>query len=105
MPPTTFDEYYEPRPWRCDECRRVLGVVMRDTNHMRLLWVFRVDRADDELPTISLLRNPHRGLFVVHGVGYCKGVECSQCECINEWAGNKQSFDRLMKRYQVKEQV
>jgi len=103
MPPTTFDETYEPRAWTCGECRRILGVVMRDTSRVRRLWVFSFDRFGDDLPATSMLRNPPRGLFRVHGDYACDGVECSRCGAINEWAGNKESFDKLMERYPIKE--
>ena len=63
MPQTNFDETYDPRLWRCEECRRVLGVVMRDTNRVRRLWVFILDRSDNKVPPTAVLRNPPTGLF------------------------------------------
>ena len=98
MPPT-LDETYEPRPWRCDECRQILGVVMRDTNRIRRLWVFRVDRNDEAMPHTFILRNAPRGLYKVHGVDQCQGVECSKCGAINEWLMNKEAYQRLMVRF------
>jgi len=98
MPPT-LDETYEPRLWRCDECRRVLGVVMRDTNRIRKLWVFRVDRHEDDVPKTFTLRSRPRGLFKVHGLNSCQGVECSICGALNEWTPSKEMFDALMSHY------
>ena len=105
MPQTNLDKSYEPRMWRCDECRRVLGVVMRDVNRVRRLWVFTLDRSDNQIPPVEVLRNPPKGLFKVHGVDSVSrpgGIECSICGALNEWAISKESFDRLMVHYQSK---
>ena len=95
-----LDETYEPRWWHCDECQQILGVVMRDTNRIRRLWVFRMDRCDEDMPTTFVLRNAPRGLFKIHGVDSCQGVECSKCGARSEWSMSKESFDQLMKRYE-----
>jgi len=87
-----FDQTYEPRMWRCEECRRVLGVVMRDENRVRRLWVFRVDRDDVNVPETSILRKAPRGLFKVHGCDCCHGVECSMCGAFNRWNMSEESF-------------
>jgi hypothetical protein len=100
--PTNLDETYDPRPWRCDECRRVLGVVMRDLDRIRRLWVFTLDRADADVPPTLVLRNPPRGLFKIHGadsIARPGGVECSRCGALNDWSMSKESFDRLMSNY------
>ncbi len=101
--PEKLDNTYEPRPWRCDECRQVLGVIMRDVNRARRLWVFRVDRSDADLPTTKDLRNPVKGLFKVHGVDQCAGVECSHCGALNEWSISKESLNKLLERYKKKD--
>lgn len=106
MPLTTqFDLTYEPRKWRCDECRCILGVVMRDTKRIRRLWIFRLDRIDETMPPIEDLRSVPRGLYRVHGANDCQGVECGHCGAINEWSMNKESFDALMARYSQKRLV
>lgn len=104
MPPK-LDETYEPRYWRCDECRRVLGVVMRtqpnDVKHIRVrkLWVFRVDFSDVDVPHPTVLFKRPRGLFRMHGVNSCDGVECSICGALNEWTPSKESFGILMSHF------
>ncbi len=85
MPPK-LDETYVPRPWRCGECRRVLGVVMRDTNRIRRLWVFSADRDENALPPTADLRRAPRGMFKVHAADSCDGVECSKCGALTEWS-------------------
>lgn len=98
--PSTFDDTYEPREWRCEECRRILGVVMRDVNRVRRVWVFWKDRADTEMPTTYTLRHAPRGLFKIHGADCIPrpgGVECSTCGALNDWTQSKESFDRLMR--------
>lgn len=97
--PATLDETYEPRLWRCDECRRVLGVVMRDVNRVRKLWIFRVDRTDADVPKPFTLRSRPRGLFKMHGVNSCDGVECSVCGARNEWTPSKEAFEVLMSHF------
>lgn len=100
-----LDETYEPRPWRCDECRRVLGVVMRDTNRIRRLWVFARDIDEKDLPTAGVLRWATRGLYKIHGVDSSLGVECSKCGALTEWSMSKEAFGRLMVRMREKEKV
>jgi hypothetical protein len=100
--PQAFDESYEPHLWRCDECRRVLGVVMRDLYRIRRLWIFRIDRDDVDVPKTKILRRPPKGLFKVHGCNSCDGVECSHCGAICEWSMSKEAFDTLMVRYAKK---
>jgi len=98
MPPT-FDETYEPRPWRCGECRRILGVVMRDVNRVRSLYVFQRDREDQGMPTVFTLRECPRGLFKLLGLHSCDGVECSICGARTEWTPSKESYERLMSHF------
>lgn len=100
--PQTIDATYEPRLWRCEECRRVLGVVMRDTSRIRRLYVFAHDRADNNIPATDQLRNPPKGLFKIHGadsIGRPGGVECSHCGALNDWQPSQESFERLMSHY------
>lgn len=97
--PSTLDETYEPRNWKC-ECGRVLGVVMRDTNRVRRLWVFRVDKDETEVPKAFTLRTRPRGLFKMHGVNSCEdGVECSVCGTRTEWTPSQESFNALMSHF------
>lgn len=101
--PVKFDETYEPRPWRCGECRTVLGVVMHDTDRVLRLWIFRMHKSDDQMPKTFTLHNAPRGLFSVHGVDNIPrpgGVECQHCGALNDWAQSKESFLRLMSHYQ-----
>ena len=102
MPPTSLDLSYEPRLWRCDECRRVLGVVMRGSNRIRRLWVFTLDRDDNNVPPLAVLHNPPKGLFRVHGADCISrpgGVECSICGALNDWELIDEAFERLMSHY------
>lgn len=102
MPPIKLDETYEPRLWRCGECRRVLGVVMRDANRVRRLWVFRKHREDNDVPAGSILRQIPRGLFSEHGVDCIPqpgGVECQRCGALNDWSMSNESFLLLMSHY------
>jgi len=99
MPAAALDETYDPRYWRCEECRRVLGVVMRDANRVRKLWVFRVDKDERDVPTTFTLRSRPRGLFKMHGMHSCEGVECSLCGARTEWTPSKEAFDTLMSHF------
>ena len=101
--PLTFDETYEPRRWQCDECRRVLGVVMRDTNRVRRLWVFRVQMIEADVPKNFTLWHMPRGLYSVHGADCIPrpgGIECQHCGALKDWTQSKESFERLMSHYQ-----
>ena len=37
-----IDPTYQPRLWLCEECRAVLGIVLRDGDRVRRLYVLRV---------------------------------------------------------------
>jgi len=96
-----IDETYEPRPWRCDECRRVLGVVMRDTRHIRLLWVFAKCLEEINIHAmINDLRDPLCALFIVHGVTQCHGVRCGKCGSLNKWSMSQEAYLQLISHYQ-----
>src|SRR5688572_18269501 len=104
MPPTNLDETYDPRPWRCDECRRVLGVVMRviTSGHGRgltKLWVFYTDRLETDMPTLTVLRTAPSGLYKLHGVDQCDGVECSNCGTLTYWSKYSDSLLKLLRHY------
>lgn len=96
---TSLDDTYEPRLWQCGECRRVLGVVMRDAHGVRKLYVFRVDKDEQDVPTKFTLMSRPRGLFRMHGVHSCEGVECSVCGARTEWTPSKESFESLMSNF------
>jgi hypothetical protein len=98
MPTISLDDTYEPRPWACDECKHLLGVVMRDTNRVRRLWIFRSD-FDCTMPSAAILMRPPRGLFKVHGIDQAHGVECGNCGALNEWTISKESYLRLISYY------
>lgn len=98
MPP--LDDTYHPRLWACDECRQVLGVVMRDVNRVRRLWVFCTDRPADQVPAVTDLRRAARGLYKIHGVDSCSGVECSRCGALNAWSMSREAYLQLMSYYQ-----
>ena len=95
----TLDEEYAPRPWCCEQCGRLLGVVMRDANRVRRLWIFARELQLDHMPAVQELQRRPRGLFKVHAVDHCEGVECSICGALNEWSISKEALDRLLKRY------
>lgn len=100
--PQTMDQHYEPRKWCCQECKRVLGVIMRDANRVRRLYVFAIDRDGSNIPTKDVLFSMPRGLFKVLGVDSVSrpgGIECSRCGARNEWVPSSESFERLMEHY------
>ena len=102
MPRLPLDESYEPRPWACQECKSILGVVMRDNNRVRRLWVFYTARHAEQVPPAYILRSTPRGMFRIHGLDSASrpgGVECSHCGCINDWKISSEAFERLMSHY------
>lgn len=107
--PQIFDEEYEPRPWACDECKQVLGVVMRviiprsrtvGPRKVRRLWIFAQHCFSQPIPPTAVLRHPPRGLFKVHGVNSCAGVECGHCGALNEWSMSQEAYLELIRYYQ-----
>jgi hypothetical protein len=95
MPETTLDETYEPRPWQCEECRYVLGVVMRDTSRVRRLFVFFKAVVESDVPSKCDLFNRPRGMFIMHGTDWAQGVECPLCGARTEWALSTEIRERL----------
>lgn len=96
MPPT-LDETYEPRPWACGECKRILGVVMRDANRIRRLYVFYQVRFAETMPAKQYLLSRPRGMFVLHGLDWCEGVECQHCGARTPWNLGTELRDRMRK--------
>lgn len=98
----TIDERYNPRLWYCDHCKYVLGVVMRNANKVRLLWVLSKHTPVLELPAMTILQSPVRGLYSLHGVASVPepgGVECQHCGALNNWTPSKEAFELLMRNY------
>ncbi len=81
----TLDENYAPRPWACGECKRILGVVMRDASRIRRLYVFFRSRSADKMPLKAALLERPRGMFILHGLDWCEGVECPICGARTPW--------------------
>jgi len=75
---------------------------MRDNNRIRRLWVFTLDRDDNNVPPVEILRDPPRGLYKIYGADSISrpgGVECSHCGALNDWQLSDEAFERLMSRY------
>ena len=92
---SALDATYEPRPWACGECKRILGVVMRDTSRIRRLWVFFQIRTAETLPPKSMLLSRPRGMFLLHGLDWCEGVECTVCGARTEWSLGTELRERM----------
>jgi hypothetical protein len=89
----TIDETYEPRMWRCEECRTILGVVLRNSNRVRRLWTLRLQipdggiepRKTDIMVAANCQNHDPFGYFLVHGIDSAQGVGCNTCRSIQEW--------------------
>lgn len=90
----TLDEAYAPRPWACGECKRILGVVMRE-GRVRRLYVFFQARTAETMPTRDELYARPRGMFIAHGTDWCEGVECPICGARSEWSLGSELRARL----------
>lgn len=105
MPHQELDETYKPRNWACQECGCVLGVVMRDKNRVRRLWVFSHGYYAENVPPEYILRSAPRGLYIIQGLDSVSrpgGVECSHCGALNDWRISDEAFQRLMSHYPKK---
>jgi hypothetical protein len=97
----SIDESYLPRLYRCEECRSILGVVLRNKNRVRRLFVFLRYRVheDDIPPTEILIREAQRptrrhSIYNVHNMDQgC--VECGHCHAIQEWRMSPEALDEL----------
>lgn len=101
MPHPSLDETYLPRTWACQECTHILGVVMRDSNRIRRLWVFSHARHCEDIPPVPTLQSAPTGMYLVHGLNSGK-VQCTHCGALNEWTPSDEAFQRLMEHYPKK---
>lgn len=102
----TIDETYEPRPWRCDECHVVLGVVLRGSNRVRSLYVFRYPRLG-EIPEKCFLflaasdryvkRIQGGELFQAYDL-YHGTIECDDCHALTTWHFNQEMLVDLLEK-------
>jgi hypothetical protein len=103
-----IDPTYEPRPWRCDECGIILGVVLRGSNRVRTLYVFRRPNPG-AVPEKDILflaasdcyseRQEAGELFreydMFHGT-----VECGDCHALTTWHMSQEMLvELLLERY------
>lgn len=99
-----IDATYTPRLYRCEECRCILGVVLRNRNHVRRLFVFRKWHLnEDSLPSavtmIQEAEHPTRkhSIYNVHNMDQ-GAVECGQCHAVQEWKMSPEALDDLHQR-------
>jgi len=115
-----IDRSYKPRIWRCEECRAILGIVLRDSDRCRRLWVLRVQRQADDLALLAAEQSIFDSAESVHhdllwrvmdmdsgciGCDFCGSsqtwyptIEILR-ECIQRLRGDAglKEFDRLMR--------
>ena len=103
--PAKLDETYEPRPWACGECKRILGVVMRDASRIRRLYVFYRSRTAERMPLKAALWQRPRGMFILHGLDWCEGVECPICGARTAWNLGTELRERIMRAEVQREPV
>jgi hypothetical protein len=104
MPERVLDAGYVPRWWRCEECRRVMGVVLRDGQRVRRLYVLDRARADGDMPSNSSILaevkapgRSRRSLFRVYDLD--QGiVACGACGSMQEWGMSLEALDDLVRR-------
>jgi hypothetical protein len=99
----TFDTSYIPRPKRCKECNHILGVVMRvqvnGSHPVRKLFVFYAPIL--VLPSIAVLTDIQRGMYKIHGLDSCDGIECSNCGALNSWYPSQEARDNLLRHFKT----
>ena len=102
----TIDPTYEPRLWRCEECRTILGIVLRNSWHVRSLWILRVQITDSAIePTreqilqeANCIRHDRKGLFLVRSIDSAEGVGCSVCGSLQQWYASDEAMVDLIRR-------
>ena len=101
-----IDATYEPRIWRCEECRTILGYVLRNSNRVRSLWILRVQRQDDayllDKDLIIMAANSQRhdrlGMWIVRGVDSAEGVGCNTCGSLQKWHASEEAMIDLIRQ-------
>ena len=109
----TIDATYEPRLWRCEECRTLLGYVLRNSNRVRRLWILRVQRQDGayilDKDLIIMAANSQRhdcqGLWSVRGIDSAQGVGCNTCGSLQAWHASEEAIVDLIRRLRGEEGV
>jgi hypothetical protein len=109
----SIDPTYAPRLWRCEECRAVLGVVLRDSDRVRRLWVFRIQVRDAaSVPTNEEMIDSagsveHAGLQSRWRVRAMDSgiVGCDFCESLQEWHISDEAMLDLIRQVQGEDGV
>jgi hypothetical protein len=101
---TSIDSSYMPRLYACEECRCILGVVLRNKNKVRRLFVFRRHRTSaDDVPACDVLmkeaEHPTRrhSIYNIHNMDQ-GSIECGNCHAIQEWMMSQEALDELHQR-------
>ena len=108
-----IDPTYQPRLWNCEECQAVLGVVLRDSDRVRRLWVLRVQvQADSSLPPDILLRptsvrREKSGLLPTWRVRAMDSgtVECEYCGSLRAWHVSDEALLILIRQVRGEEDM
>jgi hypothetical protein len=101
----SIDKTYRPRPFLCEHCKAIIGIIIRDTKRIIRLNVFRqalrernidllLNAPDDEMRGFS------SAFYSMIGVNDGT-ILCYLCGAENQWAASKQAvlemIDRLKK--------
>ena len=108
-----IDPTYQLRLWQCEECRAVLGVVLRDDDRVRRLWVLRVQaRSAASMPVVLDIITRvgpvrHRGfqsrwrvMAMDSGI-----VGCDFCGSLQEWHISDEAMLDLIRQVRGEEGV
>ena len=106
-----IDPTYLPRIYRCEECRHILGVVLRDSRRIRRLWVLR-----EQLPSESnfldnyMIRqsvtNSQGSRSIWRICGMDSGwIKCDHCNAVQEWRASEEALVDLLQRIGGKDVV
>lgn len=100
-----IDPTYEPRPWRCEECRQILGFVLRDANRVRRLWVLRIQLGSaatlpEGAAVITCAKDINHKLLSRWRVRAMDSgdVDCDHCGSIQEWHTSEESLVDLIRK-------
>jgi hypothetical protein len=109
---TAIDQTYQPRAWQCEECRAVLGYVLRDVNRVRRLWVLRRPQVPNMISAVAgveplpvsvifyhagLVRYSTSSLFQVRGMDSGE-VGCPGCGSVQRWDPSLEAMEDMIRQ-------
>ena len=84
-----------PRPFTCERCKNVIGVIRRDNNRLTVLDVFRFPVLESYFEQVveKTAQKEYAALSLKEG-----GCPCAGCGQIKPWYANEAALNYMLRR-------